>query len=200
MAAGPAGCDAFVGVAVGREAALEPDMARITQLTTMVALALTFAACATTEEEGGPLDGDFEVSADDAIEDEVFDQMSEDGKADGALGYQAVARLAKAAGVSCSGERIALAVAVAKAESGFRPTITNIAGNAHGIDRGLWQINSYWHPEISATCALSASCNARGMAAISSKGTKWSPWWTYVNRKHVAFMAQARAAQAAVCP
>jgi hypothetical protein len=173
-------------------------MARIIQLISVVTLALSFAACA-TEDDDGPLDGDFEVSEDDAIEDTVFDQMSEDGKADGALGYQAVARLAKTAGVSCSGERIAIAVAVAKAESGFRPTITNTAGNAHGIDRGLWQINSYWHPEISAACALSPSCNARGMAAISSKGTKWSPWWTYVNRKHVPFMAQARAAQAAVC-
>ena len=135
----------------------------------------------------------------DRYEDEVFGQMSEDGKADAALGYQAVARLAKNAGVSCTGDRIALATAVAKAESGFRPQITNTAGNAHGIDRGLWQINSYWHPEISAACALSPSCNARGMAAISSRGTRWNPWWTYKNGKHLPFMASARAAQAAVC-
>ena len=199
MAAGAAGSDAFAEVPSGSEAALVGDMARITHLTTLVALALSFAACATDEAEG-PLDGDFEVSEDDAVEDTVFDQMSEDGKADGALGYQAVARLAKAAGVSCTGERIAIAIAVAKAESGFRATITNTQGNSHGIDRGLWQINSYWHPEISAACALSPSCNARGMVAISSRGTKWSPWWTYVNRKHIPYMGQARAAQAAVCP
>ena len=173
-------------------------MARITQLTTMVALALSFAACATTEDEG-PLDGDFEVTEDDAVEDEVFDQMSEDGKADGALSYQAVARVAKTAGIACTGERIAIAVAVAKAESGFRPTITNTAGNTHGIDRGLWQINSYWHPNVTAACAFSPSCNARAMVRISSTGTKWSPWWTFVNGKHRPFMAQARAAQAAVC-
>jgi hypothetical protein len=125
--------------------------------------------------------------------------MSEDGKADGALSYQAVARVAKTAGLTCTGERIAIAVAVAKAESGFRPTITNTAGNAHGIDRGLWQINSYWHPNVTAACAFSPSCNARAMVRISSSGTKWSPWWTFKNRKHVPFMSQARAAQAAVC-
>lgn len=171
-------------------------MASITQLI-VVALALSITACATEDEV---LEGDFEVSEEDAIEDEVFGQMSEDGKADGALGYQAVAQLAKNAGVTCVNSRIAIAVAVAKAESGFRPQITNTAGNAHGIDRGLWQINSYWHPNISAACAFSPSCNARAMASISSKGTKWSPWWTYVHGKHLPFMASARAAQAAVCP
>ena len=171
-------------------------MARITPWIVLVVIALAAAGCATEDET---LDGDFEVSEDDAIDDTVFDQTTQDGKADGALSYQAVAQVAKNAGLSCTGERIAIAVAVAKAESAFRPTITNTAGNSHGIDRGLWQINSYWHPEISAACALSASCNARGMAAMSSRGTKWSPWWTYVNGKHRPFMAQARAAQAAVC-
>jgi hypothetical protein len=172
-------------------------MTRTVSLLSVFALALA-AGCAMDDDE--VLDGDFEVSEDDTIEDTVFEQMTQDGKADGALSYQAVARLAKNAGLSCSGERIALAVAVAKAESGFRPTITNTVGNTHGIDRGLWQVNSHWHPEVSATCALSASCNARAMASISSRGTRWSPWWTYNNGKHRPFMAQSRAAQAAVCP
>ncbi len=172
-------------------------MVRIIQLITVVALALSFSACAT--EDGELMDDELDVSEEDAIEDEVFGQMSEDGKADGALSYQAVARVAKTAGLTCTGERIAIAVAVAKAESGFRPTITNTAGNTHGIDRGLWQINSYWHPNVTAACAFSPSCNARAMVRISSSGTKWSPWWTFVHGKHRPFMAQARAAQAAVC-
>jgi hypothetical protein len=173
-------------------------MARITPVLALLSLSLFTGACATDEME---IDGeDLDVSEEDAMDDEVFGQMSEDGKADGALGYQAVALVAKNAGLACTGERIALAVAVAKAESGFRPTITNTAGNAHGIDRGLWQINSYWHPNVTAACAFSPSCNARAMARISSNGTKWSPWWTYKNGKHRPFMTQARAAQAAVCP
>jgi len=171
---------------------------RITPWIGLFVLAITTAACAMDDEE--PIDGDFEVSEDDAVEDTVFDQMTQDGKADGTLSYQAVAQVAKNAGLSCTGERIALAVAVAKAESGFNSGISNTAGNTHGIDRGLWQINSYWHPNVSAACAFSPSCNARAMASISSKGTKWSPWWTYVNGKHRPYMTQARAAQAAVCP
>ena len=107
--------------------------------------------------------------------------------------------LVKTAGVACTGERIATAVAVAKAESSFRPQITNTVGNTHGIDRGLFQINSYWHPEVSATCALSASCNTRAAVRISRKATRWTEWWTWKNNKHKPFMAPARNAQATVC-
>ena len=167
-----------------------------------IAFSLIFAAlsagCATDDEPS--LDGDLTVTAEDQIEDDVFNQMSADSKQDAALSYQAVARLARNAGIACTGERIAVAVAVARAESSFRPSITNTAGNAHGIDRGLWQINSYWHPEVSASCALSPSCNARAAYRISSKGTNWNQWWTWKNNKHLPFMSQARIAQTAVCP
>lgn len=168
----------------------------------LLALALTASTaigCVAGDEDEPWTDADNEVSADEAGRDSELEQMLADGKADGALTYVAVARLARDAGIPCSGSRIATAVAVAKAESGFRPTITNTAGNAHGIDRGLWQINSYWHPEVSASCALSASCNARAAARISKYSTKWTEWWTYKNSKHLPFMAQARSAQNTVC-
>jgi hypothetical protein len=143
----------------------------------------------------GPLDvDDGDIAADNALQ-----QLISDGKADGALGYQAVAKLVVDAGVPCIGDRVALATAIAYAESNFRPTITNVVGNAHGTDRGLWQINSYWHPEVSATCALNAACNARAMAKISKKSTKWSEWWTYNNHKQTPYMGLARVAQTAVC-
>ena len=158
---------------------------------------LALSACATDDDDVDP--ADYEVTEEDLAEDDAFNTLANDSKADAALTYTAVAKLAKAAGVACSGDRIAIAVAVAKAESGFRPDATNTAGNAHGIDRGLWQVNSYWHPEVSKTCALSPSCNARAMYNISKKGTYWKPWWTYVNGKHAPFMSQARAAQQAVC-
>jgi hypothetical protein len=151
------------------------------------------------EEEFEWSEEDNIISEDEAGADNELEQAVADGKADGALTYVAVARLAKNAGFPCTGERIATAVAVAKAESSFRPWITNTVGNTRGIDRGLWQINSYWHPEVSASCALSASCNARAAARISSKGASWSQWWTWKNRKHVPFMAQSRSAQATVC-
>jgi Lysozyme like domain len=160
-------------------------------------LALALGACATEED----LDDDspLEVNDDDMAADEDFADSVGDGKEDSALSYVAVARLVKTAGVVCTGDRIATAVAVAKAESGFRPQITNTAGNTHGIDRGLFQINSYWHPEVSASCALSASCNTRAAARISKKATRWSEWWTWKNGKHKPFMTSARNAQATVC-
>ncbi|HPH69825.1 MAG TPA: transglycosylase SLT domain-containing protein [Kofleriaceae bacterium] len=164
----------------------------------LISVTATAAGCA-TQDDGGDDEIDLAVTAEDEAADAEFGLQVSDGKEDGALSYTAVARLAKNAGIPCSGERIAIATAVARAESSFRPTITNTVGNAHGIDRGLWQINSYWHPEVSKECALSASCNARAAARISSKGTKWRQWWTFVNNKHLPFMSQARAAQRAVC-
>jgi hypothetical protein len=160
---------------------------------TSLLFVLAVAACVGTEEDN------FDVSADDQAADDAFAQSTQDGKADGELGYVAVARVARAAGLACSGDRIALAVAVAKAESGFRADATNTAGNSHGIDRGLWQINSYYHPNVSEACAFSPSCNARAMASISNRGATFRPWWTYVNGKHLPFMAAARNAQANVC-
>ena len=165
----------------------------------VLALVVMFCGCVAGEEEFEWSDEDNVVSDEELAADTELEQAVADGKADGALTYLAVARLAKNAGIACTGSRIATAVAVARAESSFRPTITNTVGNAHGIDRGLWQINSYWHPEVSASCALSASCNARAAARISSKGTSWSQWWTYKNGKHLPYMSQARSAQNTVC-
>jgi hypothetical protein len=166
----------------------------------LVALTLSFTACTIDDDEIGEWsEQDLVVTAEDEAEDAAFETLAQDDKADSALTYTAVARLVLDAGVSCYGDRIAIATAVARAESSFRPWITNTAGNVHGIDRGLWQINSYWHPEVSAACALSASCNARAMARISRGGTRWSEWWTYKNGKHWPFMTQARAAARAVC-
>jgi hypothetical protein len=179
---------------------MEPSMSKHLLLAVAVAFASTSIGCVAGEDE------EFEWTEDDNLvsdgevgADQELEQMLADGKADGVLTYLAVARLARDAGFPCTGSRIATAVAVAKAESSFRPRITNTVGNTRGIDRGLWQINSYWHPEVSASCALSASCNARAAARISSKGTSWTQWWTWKNNKHAPFMSQARAAQATAC-
>jgi len=162
------------------------------------ALLSVLVGCAVSEEEVD--DEDYNVSDADQAADQAFDSSLSAGKADGDLSYLAVARVAKGAGLACTGDRIAIATAVARAESSFDPRATNVIGNSHGTDRGLWQVNSYFHPEVSSACAFSPSCNARAMAHISNHGTDFHPWWTYVNGKHLPYMAQARAAQAAVCP
>jgi hypothetical protein len=61
---------------------------------------------------------------------------------------------------------------LARCESGFNPKAfrsykKNPSG---GNDRGLYQINSRWHPEVSNTCAYSATCSANWTARMIKQG------------------------------
>src|SRR3954466_5698274 len=115
-------------------------MMRTAPLLALLTIAAHAAGCVAGEDDGAWQNGSLEVTADDSAADSAFDQAAADDKADGMLTYRAVARLVVNAGVSCSGDRVALATAIARAESSFRATITNIRGNSAGTDRGLWQI------------------------------------------------------------
>ena len=84
------------------------------------------------------------------------------------------------------------AVAVAWAESHGNPRARG--NNPGSYDRGLWQINSKWHPDVSDSCAYDAACNAKNAVRISSGGSRWSPWATYNHGKHNKYMSQARSA------
>ncbi len=52
---------------------------------------------------------------------------------------------------------------VSYCESQFNPSVR---GRVDSRDRGLWQINSYYHPEVSDECAFDYKCS-----------TEWSAWW-----------------------
>merc|ERR1711976_83954 len=84
------------------------------------------------------------------------------------------------------------AVAVAMAESHGDCSAQYVNGPG-SIDRGLWQINSYWHPECSDSCAYSCSCNA-GCAVNVWKSSGWSAWATYNNGLHSKYMNDAAVA------
>ena len=58
------------------------------------------------------------------------------------------------------------AVAVAWAES--RGDTKAKGYNSNSVDRGLWQINNYWHRDVSDSCAFDAACNAKAAVRISS--------------------------------
>lgn len=76
-----------------------------------------------------------------------------------------------------------LAAAVAMAESGGNPKITN--RNSDGsIDRGLWQINSV-HGALST---LDRAGNARAAIQISSNGSNWNPWVAFKNGSYKKFL------------
>jgi hypothetical protein len=97
------------------------------------------------------------------------------------------------------GERLVVAVAVGLAESSCRPDARLANGPTAGcpngsVDRGLWQINSCYHPQVTNACAFDARCNARETYRISSGGTSWQPWVTYNTGRYRDFLAAARAA------
>lgn len=84
--------------------------------------------------------------------------------------------------------QIPMAVAIALAESGGDPLATNQAGNTPpSTDRGLWQINSYWHNEVSDHCAFDPVCCAREALRISG-GANWSQWSTFGNGAYKQFL------------
>ena len=98
-----------------------------------------------------------------------------------------------------SGERLVTAVAVGMGESSCRPDAHNANGPTKGcpngsVDRGLWQINSCWHPSVSKSCAYDAQCNANAALRISAKGSNFKPWVAYTNGSYKKYLAEARAA------
>lgn len=91
-------------------------------------------------------------------------------------------------------------VAIAIAESGLRTNATNSAGNSAGVDRGVLQINSYWHSEVSDACAFDAACAFRQGYRISSQGTNFHPWATYNEGKELPFIKEVQNAVGTVTP
>ena len=73
------------------------------------------------------------------------------------------------------GEHTRAALCVAGAESGWDPHAVN--ENTDGSrDRGLFQINSRWHPAVSDAEAFDPVANARYAHALSDGGRDWTAW------------------------
>jgi len=111
-----------------------------------------------------------------------------------------VVRLARDVGVPT--DQLAIAGAIARAESGFDTTAVNPNGPTSGCpngsrDRGLWQLNDCYQNYAQA-CAFDAACNARAMVDISNHGVTWRPWSTYTNGAYRAYLAEAQQAVATV--
>lgn len=102
-----------------------------------------------------------------------------------------IVQVAQQAGFS--GQGLVNAVAVALAESGGDPgqTYTDAPGS---VDRGLWQINSFYHPEVTDAQAFDPAQAAVAAYRISAGGTDWTPWATWTNRRYRLFLSQAQQA------
>jgi hypothetical protein len=90
------------------------------------------------------------------------------------------------------GAGLLTAVEVGMAESSCVPSATG--DNGTSLDRGLWQINNYYHSEVSDACAYNAQCNADAAYRISSGGTSWSQWSTYNNGAYLNYASVAQTA------
>lgn len=100
-------------------------------------------------------------------------------------------------GAGFRGKALTNAVAVALAESGGNPrAVGHNSDKYRSRDRGLWQINSHWHPEVSDAAAFSPSSCAAAAYRISSHGKDWSPWSTWKNGSAGAQLGRARLASA----
>ena len=89
--------------------------------------------------------------------------------------------------------QLVVAIAVAMAESSCNPRALNV--NSGGSrDRGLWQMNSVYHPEVSDACAFQIQCNADAAWNTSKHGTNWTPWSAYTNGSWKTYVAAAKAA------
>ncbi len=103
-----------------------------------------------------------------------------------------IAAAAQSAGFS--GNHLAVAIAVALAESGGDPTATNKNNNG-STDYGLWQINSVHAALLRQGSWSNPADNARmAYAVYKQAGSSFSPWVAYKNGTYLAFMARAAVA------
>jgi hypothetical protein len=81
-----------------------------------------------------------------------------------------------------------VAAAIAMAESSGDPLARGENRKPRSTDRGLFQINDRWHPEVTDKCAYDARCNAEAAYEISKGGRDWTPWSTWHNGAYEQFL------------
>jgi hypothetical protein len=90
------------------------------------------------------------------------------------------------------GTGLDIIVAIAHAESGLDPnaTLDNTALNppGRGIDRGILQINSYWHSEVTDLDAYNPVTAFREGYRISKAGTDFHEWVTFTSGAYQRFL------------
>ncbi len=97
--------------------------------------------------------------------------------------------------------KIAIATAIAMAESKGNPSAHNYNVNSGDDSYGLWQINMLGplgpsrrqQFEINDNSALLDPCvNAKAMSIVSGEGTNWQPWTMYTNGEYKKYLESAK--------
>jgi hypothetical protein len=68
-----------------------------------------------------------------------------------------------------------------------------IPGPGHQSN-GIFQFNTYWHPEVTQAMAFNPKQAAIEAFRVSDGGTNWSQWSTFKNEWYLSFMDRAAAA------
>lgn len=112
------------------------------------------------------------------------------GGGGGSLSNTSLVSILKAAGFE--GEGLRKAYAIAMAESGGRADARGVNKDSrHTVDRGLFQINSYWHREVTDAQAYNAVEAAKAAFRISGGGTNWSQWSTMGGDRYKKYYGEA---------
>lgn len=102
--------------------------------------------------------------------------------------------------VGWAGADRVIGTAVALAESGCDPSAESTNPPTEGCpsgstDRGVWQINSCYHPEVPDSCAYRLKCSTEAAREIwGDAGDRWSPWVAYTTRVFKYRLTEARKA------
>lgn len=101
----------------------------------------------------------------------------------------------QALAVGFSATSAVIAVAIMMAESGLVSNATNTIGNnPPSTDRGIVQINNYYHPDVTDECAFNTACAIRAMLRISSGGSDFTPWSAFNAGTFRQFLTQVQEA------
>ena len=93
-----------------------------------------------------------------------------------------------AAQAGFTGSGLKTIVAIAQAESGLNTNALNCSNPGGSCDRGIVQINSAWHNEVTDTCAYDPLCAFQQAYRISNSGTNFSAWTTFTSGSYKQYL------------
>lgn len=88
-----------------------------------------------------------------------------------------------------NGQQAYIITAIALAESGGNDQAKNCNNPGGTCDRGVVQINNYYHKEVSDSCAYDPLCAFQAAYKISGKGQDFSPWTTFQNGAYKKYLS-----------
>ena len=95
----------------------------------------------------------------------------------GDLGFDSVMQNEVMTLIKESGLNMYEAYAIIQCESSWDPDAHGVNwNNKAGVDRGLFQISSLYHPEVSNACAYDPICNTKEAIRIHNEWNGWGAW------------------------